>query len=203
MGFNRSPATVSGCYVKILVVSVMKLRLSFFFSFLLLACQTVDGYGHPYIIPGIPSDDIRTKALRKVLQRGLMKPDEKLLYLTHPQATADYSVQTAFLFELLDESSYMEGDIVFPYHTQHIVPPFFACLDRIMTNRQVNVEEVNKALILSLELETNNLTLYLIELGADLNDIRNAIDAFVEHAYDDSQYAFSALLRQKLRTVSK
>ena len=74
----------------------MKFRLPRFAALLLLSCQTVDDWGHPYIIPGIPSYDIRAKALRKVLQRGLIKPDEKLLYMTNPHAAADYSVQTAF-----------------------------------------------------------------------------------------------------------
>ena len=78
-------------------------------------------------------------------------------------------------------------------------------MDRIMTNRQVNVADVNKALILSLELDTRNLALYLIELGAELSDkeVRKAIEAYAEHAYDDSQYAFSALLRKKLRSVGR
>ena len=52
---------------------------------------------------------------------------------------------------------------------------------------------------------TNNLSLYLIELGADLNnkDVRNAIDHYIEHAYDDSMYRFSVVLKEKVRTYNR
>lgn len=89
---------------------------------LICSCGNVPNE-HPQLIPGIPYGDIREQALRSVLYNGITRQDEKLLYLTNPDAAAKYSDATRFLFELLEGSAYMEGDMTY-YHTLNVVPVF-------------------------------------------------------------------------------
>ena len=172
-------------------------------SMLICSCVSTSDY-RPGIIPGIPHGDIREQALRNILYKGITKPDERIMYLTNPYAARRYSEKTGYLFELLAESAYIEGDMTY-YSTQHVVPYFFDTLEKIMNAESICIDDLNKALILSLDLLTNNLSLYLIELGADLNnkDVRNAIDHYIEHAYDDSMYRFSVVLKEKVRTYNR
>lgn len=73
-----------------------------------------------------------------------------------------------------------------------------------MRTDKVSVSVLNQALILSLELDTNNLSLYIIELGADLgsDDVKNAINNYTKSAYDDSMYLFSERLKEKVRAYT-
>ena len=126
------------------------------------------------------------------------------MYLTYPYAAEKYSEKTRYLFELLAESAYIEGDLTY-YSTLNVASSFFDTLDKIMNAESICIDDLNKALILSLDLLTNNLSLYLIELGADLNnkDVRKAINEYIEHAYDDSLYRFSDVLKEKVRTYNR
>ena len=172
-------------------------------SMLICSCVSTSDY-RPGIIPGIPHGDIREQALRNILYKGITKPDERIMYLTYPYAAEKYSEKTRYLFELLAESAYIEGDLTY-YSTLNVAPSFFDTLDKIMNAESICIDDLNKALILSLDLLTNNLSLYLIELGADLNnkDVRKAINEYVEHAYDDSLYRFSDVLKEKVRTYNR
>lgn len=160
---------------------------------------------HPSIIPGIRNGDIRELALRRTLYNGIVKPDDKLLYLSNPEAARNNSKKTKFLFELLDESAYIEGDLIYPYNTINIVPHLFCYIDNIMNNDKIDTNDINEALILSLKINTNNLSLYLIELGADLSNIKvkQAINEYIETSYDDSMFVFSKKLKEKEKSYHK
>ena len=176
----------------------MKFKLIIMMCLVLLSCESTK---HISVIPGIAHNDVRAVALRKLLYQGITKPDYNLLYFTNPEVAGNSSKQTRFLFELLNESSYLEGDLAFAYNTENIMPYFLYYMDAIMQKNKISATDINNAFILSLKVGTNNISLYLIELGADLNNIHvvNAINNYINSSYDDSMYEFAKVLKEKIK----